>query len=119
MNTPLGEELHRLRKNKGLTLEEVANEIGITLQYISLLEKGQRKSVSFEIMTNISRFYNVPLDYFVSFLDETSAEEGKRLTEQEIEIWNEINHKLQEEIYFKNGNVLKNWINSLFKIKDK
>lgn len=116
MSTLLGDELRRLRKERRLTLEEAANAIGITLQYMSLLEKGQRKSVSFEIMTNISRFYGVPLDYFTAFLDD-EAKKAKQLTEQEIEIWNQINQKVQEEVYFKNGNVLKDWVRSLIKMK--
>lgn len=115
MSNQLGEELRRLRKERDLTLGEVAKGIGITLQYMSLLEKGERKSVSFEIMTNISRFYGVPLDYFAVFIDE--EKEVKPLTEQEIEIWNQINQKVQEEVYYKNGHVLKDWVRSLFKNK--
>jgi|GEM_PF-2792645 len=114
MSTSLGDELRRLRKDKGITLEEAANGVGITLQYMSLLEKGQRKSVSFEIMTNISRFYGVPLDYFAMFLNE-EGEEVTPLSEQEIEVWNQINQQAQEEIYYKNGNKMKTWIMSLFK----
>jgi transcriptional regulator with XRE-family HTH domain len=114
LSTPLGNELRRLRKEKGLTLETTANEIGVTLQYLSLLEKGNRKAVSFEIMTNISRYYGVPLDYFTTFIDE-NTQEGKKLSEHELKIWNEINQQVQVEVYYKNSNVLRDWLRSIFK----
>jgi transcriptional regulator with XRE-family HTH domain len=116
MGVSLGEELRRLRKERGLTLEEAANEIGITLQYMSLLEKGQRKSVAFEIMVNIARFYGVPLDYFTAFFDD-NHDAVKPLTEQEIQIWNQINQQVLDEIYYKNGNVIMDWFRSLYKNK--
>ena len=45
MSQRLGQELRRLRKKKGLTLEEAASAAGITLQYMSLLEKGKKISL--------------------------------------------------------------------------
>ncbi|WP_066310415.1 helix-turn-helix domain-containing protein [Bacillus sp. FJAT-29814] len=112
MATPLGQELRRLRMERKLRLEEVAKGTGITLQYLSMLEKGDRKSVSFEIMADISRFYGVPLDYFAAFLKE---EESKPLSDVEIMLWQAINEKVREEIYFKKGNSLKNILPKLFK----
>lgn len=111
MATPLGQELRRLRLERNLRLEEVAKGTGITLQYLSMLEKGDRKSVSFEIMADISRFYGVPLDYFAAFLKE---EESKQLSDVEIMLWQAINEKVREDIYFKKGNSLKSIFSKLF-----
>ncbi|WP_423800205.1 helix-turn-helix domain-containing protein [Neobacillus sp. SAB-20_R2A] len=111
MATPLGQELRRLRLERNLRLEEVAKGTGITLQYLSMLEKGDRKSVSFEIMADISRFYGVPLDYFAAFLKE---EESKQLSDVEIMLWQAINEKVREDIYFKKGNSLKGIFSKLF-----
>ncbi|MDU0204611.1 MULTISPECIES: helix-turn-helix transcriptional regulator [Paenibacillus] len=114
MSQRLGEELRRLRKKKGLTLEEAASAAGITLQYMSLLEKGQRKSASFEIMANISRFYGIPLDYFAQFVDD-DQNEVHNLSETELEIWSAINNKVKDEIYYKKGDLLADWLRSFFR----
>lgn len=111
MTTPLGAELRRLRLERNLRLEDVANGTGITLQYISMLENGNRKSVSFEIMADISRYYGVPLDYFAAFIKE---EETQPLSDMEIMIWHAINEKVRDEIYFKKGNSLKKIFSKLF-----
>lgn len=112
MTTPLGQELRRLRLEKKLRLEDVANGTGITIQYLSMLEKGHRKSVSFEIMADISRYYSVPLDYFVEFIKE---EQKQQLSDVEIMLWQAINEKVRDEIYFKKGNSLKGIFGKLFK----
>lgn len=38
---PLGKRLLRFRKNKGLTLKNLANETGLSTKYISQVEKGE------------------------------------------------------------------------------
>lgn len=112
MSTPLGQELRRLRMERNLRLEDVAKGTGITLQYLSMLEKGVRKSVSFEIMADVSRFYGVPLDYFAAFIKE---EESRQLSEMEIMLWKAINDKVRDEIYFKKGNSIKSMFSKLFR----
>lgn len=105
MTNILGQELRKLRLERGLTLDESANQIGITKQYLSMVEKGQRKSVSFEIMTNISRCYNIPLDYLSNFTENENS--NNHLTEKELELWNIINNQVKEQVYYKKGNTLK------------
>lgn len=112
MTTPLGQELRRLRRERDLRLEDVANGTGITLQYLSMLEKGARKSVSFEIMADISRFYGVPLDYFAAFIKE---EDSKPLSDVEIMLWQTINEKVRDEIYYKKGKSLKDVFSKMLK----
>jgi transcriptional regulator with XRE-family HTH domain len=111
MTTPLGLELRRLRVERNLRLEDVANGTGITVQYLSMLEIGNRKSVSFEIMSDISRYYGVPLDYFTAFVKE---EDSRPLSEVEIMLWQAINEKVRDEIYFKKGRSLKSIFSKLF-----
>jgi transcriptional regulator with XRE-family HTH domain len=98
----LGHELKRLREVKGLTLEEASSQVGITRQYLSMLEKGQRKSASFEIMNRISAIYETPLEYLKKFIHES----GKPLSEKELTIWNELNKKIEHEIYEDNADKL-------------
>ncbi|RXT01114.1 helix-turn-helix domain-containing protein [Ammoniphilus sp. CFH 90114] len=102
----LGHELKRLRELRGLTLEEASGKIEITRQYLSMLEKGQRKSASFDIMNRISEIYHVPMDYLKKFI----AQPAKELSEQELRIWNEINRRAEEEIYNKSSNHLIDYV---------
>jgi transcriptional regulator with XRE-family HTH domain len=105
MPNVLGEELRKIRLERKMSLEEAANEIGITKQYLSMVEKGHRKSVSFDIMASLSRCYQIPLDYLSHLVEG----EGPRnhLSEKELELWNIINNHVKEEVYFKRGNTLK------------
>ncbi|WP_442596552.1 helix-turn-helix domain-containing protein [Neobacillus sp. D3-1R] len=105
MSNFLGEELRRLRMERGMSLEQAANEIGITKQYLSMVENGHRKSVSFDIMTNIARCYQIPLDYLSNF-SETDGPVTP-LSEKELELWSIINNQVKEEVYFKKGNSIK------------
>lgn len=75
--------------------------------------KGQRKSASFEVMTNISKFYGIPLDYFAQFIDDEQSE-VHNLSETELEIWSALNNKVKEEIYYKKGDLLADWLRSFF-----
>jgi len=106
MSSPLGSELKRLREAKGYTLEEASQQIGITRQYLSMLEKGQRKSASFEIMTRLSQIYQVPMEYLGKFI-ETGAQE---LSENELNTWTQLNKKLEEEIYRNSADELLTWL---------
>lgn len=112
MSNHLGEELRRLRKERGLTLDEAAEQTGITKQYMSMLETGQRKSASFEIMFGISKSYGVPLDYFTNFIN--VQEKPNMLTEKELYMWNSINEKIQEDIFYKKDTTLKEFLFSFF-----
>lgn len=57
-----GQKLKRLRQAKGLTLKELATQLGYdSHSYISELESG-RKSPSVEIVVALSRFFNVTTD---------------------------------------------------------
>ncbi|MBP1934035.1 helix-turn-helix transcriptional regulator [Ammoniphilus resinae] len=106
MSSPLGNELKRLREAKGYTLEEASQQIGITRQYLSMLEKGQRKSASFEIMTRLSQIYQVPMEYLGKFIGSNAQE----LTENELNTWTQLNKKLEEEIYGNSVNELLTWL---------
>ncbi len=60
-----GEKLRTLRKRLGLTMVELAPQLGFTSQsYISELETG-KKIPSLELAIKISRFFNVPVDQLV------------------------------------------------------
>jgi transcriptional regulator with XRE-family HTH domain len=89
----LGQELRRIRLGKGVSLEEAASHIGITRQYLSYLEKGERKSASFEITTRISEYYEVPLDYLKKF----SQAHEEQMPVEELQLWYKHNENVREQ----------------------
>lgn len=60
--------LEQLRKERSLSLNALASEIGITNQAISLMEKGKR-APSFEVLCALADFFDVSLDYLVGRSD--------------------------------------------------
>lgn len=48
--------MREIRKEKGITLTEIANKTGISIGYLSHLEKGTRKNPSIEMMDKISKY---------------------------------------------------------------
>jgi len=58
--------LKEWRKTKGLTQQEVANEIGVHVQYVSAIERGARRP-GMEVATRIRELTSgqVPLDALV------------------------------------------------------
>ena len=51
-------EIKKYRKQKGLTLKEVAEKSGISVGYLCHLEKGTRDNPSTEVMENIAIVLN-------------------------------------------------------------
>lgn len=60
----VGPRLRALRRNRGLTLAEVAGTTGISESTLSRLESGQRRA-SLELLLPLARAYDVPLDDLV------------------------------------------------------
>lgn len=60
--TRFGEKLRRLRMQQGLTLKELATELGYkTHAYLSELESG-RKLPTAGLVLRVARFFDVPTD---------------------------------------------------------
>lgn len=62
--------LKELRKQKGATLKEVANALGVTLSAYSNYEQGLREP-SFLILKKICVYFEVSADYFLDLETET------------------------------------------------
>jgi transcriptional regulator with XRE-family HTH domain len=57
-----GEKLHILRKRRGMTMKELASELGFSSHgFISALESGRRKP-SAELAVKLSRLFDVTTD---------------------------------------------------------
>ena len=51
-------KLKIMRKEKGMTLEELAEKCGISAGYLCHLEKGSRTHPSIEVMEKIAKAFN-------------------------------------------------------------
>ena len=98
MNTAnLGERLLYLRKNKGITQENLAKELGITNQAVSKWESGQC-CPDIDLIPEIARFYSISVGELLG-VDETDTEDDLI-----VHIKNELDKKKDSDKY---GEILK------------
>lgn len=70
--TPFGRRLRDLRAQRGVTLTEMAEAIGVSPTYLSALENGKRGKPTWALVQRIIAFFNVIWD---------EAEDLQRLAE--------------------------------------
>ena len=58
------ERLKSLRKEKDLTLEELAQALGMTKQVLSRYERGEREA-DYKTLVKIADFFEVSIDYLI------------------------------------------------------
>ena len=56
-----------LRDKKGITQQELADNLNITRQSLSLYEKAER-TINIELLAKIADFFNVSTDYYIGFI---------------------------------------------------
>jgi transcriptional regulator with XRE-family HTH domain len=61
----IGEQVRQLRRAKGITLQELAGRIAMSIGYVSQIERG-RSVLTVESLMRISDALGVPLHYFFS-----------------------------------------------------
>ncbi len=60
--TPFGERLRALRAERGLTLKEMAGELGVSPTYLSALEHGRRGRPNWGFVQRVIQYFNVIWD---------------------------------------------------------
>jgi len=76
----LGQAMKLMRTASGLRQKEIASRLGVTSNYVSLIENGKRDpSISF--LRTLARILNVPVGLFFLW-DETGADSSKRGLDQ-------------------------------------
>ena len=71
----LGELLHQARRRQDRTIDDVAKATNISPAIISLVERGKRPRVSFEVMAKLARELGVSID---KALEDLESSEGER-----------------------------------------
>ncbi|WP_421693007.1 helix-turn-helix domain-containing protein [Aestuariivirga sp.] len=60
--TPFGDRMRKLRAERGVTLKEMAEAIGVSSAYLSALEHGKRGRPGWHLIQRILTFFNVIWD---------------------------------------------------------
>ncbi|WP_395684611.1 helix-turn-helix domain-containing protein [Aestuariivirga sp.] len=60
--TPFGEKMRKLRMERGVTLKQMADEIGVSSAYLSALEHGKRGRPGWHLIQRILSFFNIIWD---------------------------------------------------------
>jgi transcriptional regulator with XRE-family HTH domain len=60
--TPFGEKLRALRAERGISLAEMADSIGVSPTYLSALEHGRRGRPNWVFVQRVIHFFNVIWD---------------------------------------------------------
>ena len=67
-STGLGKTLKEIRLAKGYTLREVANKCDVSNPYLSQVENGKVKDISFKKLIVLCKFYQIDIKYFEQFI---------------------------------------------------
>lgn len=81
MKLKIGENLRRLRKERGLTQEQFAEAVGVSFQAVSRWEKGTAYP-DMELLPALSSFFSVSVDSLIGCPEMTKNEQAKILLEE-------------------------------------
>jgi transcriptional regulator with XRE-family HTH domain len=68
----IGDNIKKIREESNMSLSELAERIGISRPYLSLIESNQRTNIKSELLSKISESLNVPVS---TLLGEEQQEE--------------------------------------------
>ncbi|HEU4965317.1 MAG TPA: helix-turn-helix transcriptional regulator [Bacilli bacterium] len=60
----LGQRIKRARQARGVTGAQLAEQIGVSANYISELERGVKKNPSMQVVSGMADVLRFPVDYF-------------------------------------------------------
>lgn len=100
----IGERLKQIRKQKGMTQEDLAEKLGITFQQIQKYENGKNR-ISFSNMVELSRYLQVSLDSFLdspALASEMSDQEQVAISQKETDELLKVYYSLEDPKLRKN-----------------
>ncbi|OXM85235.1 helix-turn-helix domain-containing protein [Paenibacillus rigui] len=71
----IGKRIQQLRKEKGITLTELAERAGVAKSYISKLERDIQKNPSIQFVEKIASVLNVPMESLIDQEDRVPMED--------------------------------------------
>jgi transcriptional regulator with XRE-family HTH domain len=102
------DRLKKLRKEKGITLDKMAEDLGTTKSTLSRYENGKREPKIF-LIKEIANYFNVSIDYLLGRADKRQLDDEKiEIIRQTIdddpdllEFWNNISARDDLVMLFK------------------
>lgn len=73
MKVKIGKRIEAIRKERGLTKDAFAKDLGITAQYLGLVERGQN-ALAYDKLERLCKLTGLPADYIL-FGNEVQLEE--------------------------------------------
>lgn len=83
-----GNRLRNLRKERGLTQEQLATAVNVSLVHLGNIELGKR-GISVDLVIELSIFLDISLDFLVLGTEHTSGQVHQKIA-QALEILNEL-----------------------------
>ncbi|WP_024540136.1 helix-turn-helix domain-containing protein [Comamonas badia] len=96
MATRLGEKLHELRKQRGLTLEKLAELAGLSKSYLWELENRESQRPSAEKLTALADVLGVAAAYF--FEEDVRAPQERHLDEAFFRGYQKLDPEAKEQL---------------------
>ena len=60
--TPFGERMRKIRTERGITLKQMADDLGVSSAYLSALEHGKRGRPGWHLIQRILTYFNIIWD---------------------------------------------------------
>ena len=76
----IGEKIHDLRVRNGMTMEDLAREIGVQRSAVNKYEKGLVINLKRSTIASLCRVFSVPSSYFLDEDDQLTSEEHQLIT---------------------------------------
>ncbi|TSB47213.1 helix-turn-helix domain-containing protein [Alkalicoccobacillus porphyridii] len=64
-----GKKIRMLRKERGMTLNQLADQSGVSKSYISYVERGIQKNPSVEILSKLANAMDIPFIELIRHID--------------------------------------------------
>lgn len=95
----LGENIKRFREARNLTLQELADKVGISVSYLNRLENSERKSPSLSLLVKLREIFDITVDSLL-FDDDRVKDNGVKDILQDMGLSTKEAAKLEEIINF-------------------
>lgn len=95
----VGDNIRKLRRERGWTQAFVAESLGVTAPFMTMIESGQR-GMSIDFIENISEFFDVPPASLFSAEEQKNSEKGnKKLENLKKRLTKKMIKTIEETIY--------------------
>lgn len=82
----LAVKLRDLRAENKVSLQVVADHVGVSKPHIWELEKGRAKNPSLSLLTDLAKYYGVSLDYLAGVKEDASKNERFHALLRELDV---------------------------------